>query len=149
MYSFSPEKIDADDAEWSWPVIEEPPVSSGSEFSAHFRQFSALKMFVYTVGKTNGWPTRDRMAFLDDFMTMDLPAVVESTFGDEYGTPLSVTRLRKVANVIAANANLRWRSDPERYAQAIADWEADLQHLHDEFYVGHGLQFQPWPDPRS
>ncbi len=149
VYSHAPEKLEADEPVWTWPVIEDAPQSSGSGFSGAFRQFSALKMFGYTVGKTSGWAARERRAFLDDFMNMDLPSIVAETFGDEYGKPMSITRLRKVANVIASNANLRWRSDPGRYAQAIADWEADLEHLHDAYYMGHGLQFQPWPDSKS
>ena len=135
---------------WKWPIINNAPpgVAPASLDGGVFSEFSALKMFGYTVGKTKGWPKADRQAFLHDFMAMPLPPIVKSTFGGEYGEPLSTDRLRKVANVIANNASLRSRNDPKRYAAAIADWEADLAYLKREFYEGKGLKFQPWPSSR-
>ncbi|MDQ1902199.1 hypothetical protein RAH32_17390 [Paracoccus sp. WLY502] len=137
--------------EWIWPVVNKPPSSSGNGLDGDgiFRAFSALKLFGYTVGKTEGWPQKRRQQFLSDFMEKRLPAIVASTFGDDYGTPLSSTRLRKVANVIASNASLRYLHDPYRYRDAIQDWESDLAFLKMKYYVGRGLQFQPWPDPKA
>lgn len=134
---------------WAWPVINDPPTSPGGRFGGEFRAFSALKLFGYTVGKTDGWPVNRRQQFLSDFMERSLPNIVEATFDDDYGAPMTTTRLRKVANVIASNAGLRYRNDPHRYRQAIQDWEADLEFLKSKYYLGHGLQFQPWPDPRD
>ena len=135
---------------WTWPVVEVPPASGGGSFDAAFREFSALKMFGYTVGVTDGWPQARREGFLHDFMTMDLPAEVARHFGDEYGAPMTSTRLRKVANVIASNArNVLRRSNASQYRVAIEQWESDLQYLKDTFYVGAGLRFDPWPSPRS
>lgn len=134
---------------WKWPVINDPSSYAGGPFTGTFRDFSALKLFGYTVGKTEGWPQSRRQQFLSDFMETRLPGIVEATFGDEYGAPMTTDRLRKVANVIASNASLRYRSDAQRYRFAIQDWEDDLAFLKSKYYVGRGLQFQPWPDPRD
>ena len=133
---------------WTYPVVHEAPGGAGGRFDGVFHEFSALRMFGYTVGKTNGWSTAERRAFLDDFMRLDLPPVVEETFGDAYGAPLSAARLRKVANVIAANATNRIRHDPARYAVAIGHWEDDLAYLERRFYHEAGLKFHPWPATR-
>jgi hypothetical protein len=134
---------------WTWPVIHHPPASAApGGFSGTFREYSALKMFGYTVGKTDGWPTAKRQDFLTDFMERDLPPIVHATFGDEYGDPMSTTRLRKMANVIATNASNFYRNDPIRYRAAIEDWERDLDFLKTQYYIGAGLAFQPWPSSR-
>jgi hypothetical protein len=134
---------------WKWPVINQPPrTGSGGFAGAQLREYSALKMFGYTVGKTDGWPQRHRQAFLRDFMTMPLPPIVKATFGNEYGAPMTITRLRKVANVIATNATNFYRNDPTRFAVAIANWEEDLDFLYREFYIGKRLAFDPWPSTR-
>jgi hypothetical protein len=133
---------------WKWPVVNHPPPGEGGFAAGTFREYSALKMFGYTVGKTDGWPPARRHAFLSDFMTMLLPPIVVRTFGEEYGEPLTTTRLRKVANVIASNATNFYRNDPVRYRVAISDWEADLSFLYDEFYCRRGLAIKPWPSSR-
>lgn len=70
-------------------------------------------MYGYTVGKTNGWNQAKRESFLSDFIEMDLPALVALHFDNEYATPLSASRLCKVANVIASNANSFYRNAPQ------------------------------------
>ena len=134
---------------WKWPVVATVPSDQPDGLHIDFREFSALKMFGYTVGKTNGWPRARRRAFLSDFMEQELPPKVRDLFGDAYGDPLSADRLRQVATVIASNASLRWRHDPERYRVAIADWEDDLGFLKAEFYERRGLKFVPWPSSRT
>lgn len=133
---------------WIWPVIHTPPPSGSGGFTGTFRDYSGLKMFGYTVGKTEGWPQSKRETFLADFMEMNLPPIVEATFGDEYGEPMSTTRLRKMANLIATNATNFYRNDPIRYRVAIADWDSDLEFLKRRYYIGAGLAFQPWPSSR-
>lgn len=131
---------------WPWPVVEEPPEGYGGALdSADFRAFSALKMFGYTVGKKNPMPVSTRRSLLSDFMERDLPPIVEKLFGDEYGDPMSATRLRKIATHMANMASLAWRRNPQSNRHAISDWEDDLQFLKTNYYEGHGLQFRPWP----
>lgn len=133
---------------WKWPVTEVPSSRSDSrpEDDVRWLEFSALKMFGYTVGKTNGWPPSQRQQFLSDFMEMKLPDMVEDHFGDEYGNPLSTKRLRKIANIIASCARNFYRNDNERYAVAIIHWKEDLEFLKRKYYYGRKLAFEPWPD---
>lgn len=133
---------------WRWPEVKPIGSGSGGFDGTKIRDFSALMLFGYRVGKERGWPQSDREAFLRDFMTLPLPPIVKANFGDEYGAPLSTTRLRKVANVIASNASNRYRSNPVAYAVAISDWESDLDFLYREFYLGKRLAFEPWPSTR-
>lgn len=135
-------------AKWTFPIVNLPPEDTTGPFDAAFRQYSALKMFGYTVGKTEGWPTAKRQKFLSDFMELELPSEVAATFGDEYGRPMTTTRLRKVANVIASNASNFLRNDEVRYRAAIRDWESDLAFLKEKYYEREGLKFLPWPSPR-
>lgn len=128
-----------------FPIIDLPPRQNG--LIPNFQQFSALKMFGYTVGKTAGWEESQRQSFLIYFMESKLPGEVVEHFGSEYGDPLTTTRLRKVANVIANNCGLRLRNDPQRYEQAISDWMADLDFLKSRYYDRFELKFYPWPNP--
>lgn len=134
---------------WAFPVVNMPSDFSKGSFSGEFRDFSALTLFGYKVGKINGWPTHKRRVFLTQFMEMELPGEVQALFDDEYGSPLSVVRLRKVANLLANNASLRYRIDARMYAEAIADWEDDLSFLRQKYYEGAGLKFQPWPSTKN
>lgn len=134
--------------QWPWPVIKQMPEGDGGHFTGGFRNFSALKMFGYTVGKTKGWAKPEREGFLSDFMEQTLPPIVAQTFADDYGDPMSVERLRKIANLIAGVASNFIRNDADRYAAAIADWESDLAFLKQKYYLGAGLAFQPWPATR-
>lgn len=135
--------------QWNWPIIQQIP-GDGMFNADGFRSESALKVFGYTVGKTNGWPEQKRQRFLSDFIELELPEIVERIFDDEYGDPMTTTRLRKVANVIANNCGLRYRSNHNLYRHAIRDWESDLDFLKKKYYEGRGLKFHPWPesDPR-
>lgn len=134
--------------EWEWPIVNAPPASTNGKFSGDFREFSALKLFGYTVGKTNGWSSGRRRRFLSDFIERPLPREVETYFGNEYGSPMSTDRLRKVAETIAYNCVLRKRRDARMFAQAIADWENDLDFLRQEYYEKRGMKFMPWPSTR-
>ena len=55
-------------------------------------------------------------------MEQNLPDTVTEIFGDEYGTPMSTTRLRKVAHLLAGNSTLKVH-DLEKFQYAINDWE--------------------------
>ena len=139
------------EAEWDWPIINQSPVTSddSSLNSSEFRDRSALRVFGYSVAKTSDWSTETRHRFLSDFMRMELPKVIEEEFGTEYGSPLTTTRLRKVANLLANQCSLRIRRDPDMFSVAIENWETDLEFLKTTFYEGEGLKFTPWPDPRD
>jgi hypothetical protein len=128
--------------DWPWP-IDEPPEGPGGQTAPQFeQQYSGLRLCGYHVGKTNGMPDNERRRFLDQFFRNDLPSVVEKYHGDDYGEPGSETRLRKMANVIAANCRNFKKNDREKYRVAIADYEHDLEYLRASYYKAGTF---PWP----
>ena len=139
------------DTEWAWPIINQEPHTNsyGAMSNENFKERSALAAFGYTVGKTRGWATSKRHKFLNDFIRKQLPSGIEEEFGNEYGSPLSTTRLRKVAKHIASICGLAIARDEHQMRFAIDDWETDLEFLKTTFYEGEGLKFTPWPDPRD
>ncbi|MBD9526667.1 hypothetical protein [Paracoccus sp. PAR01] len=67
------------------------------------------------------------------------------TFGDDYGEPLKIKRMLKLANVIASIANLFIRNDAVRYRVAIDDQKSDLQFLKGHYRRTDGHHLPPWP----
>jgi len=132
---------------WPWPIIEVPGGSgNGKGFGVgDWEEISPLKMFGYTVGKTNGWPANKRKEFLSDFMIYDLPVEVEKTYGEKYGVPNSAERLKAVANLLSSLIVAAKRKDSSAMRYAIQDWTDDFNFLKVQFYEGQGLKFYPWP----
>jgi hypothetical protein len=146
-YGFEPPWIEE---QWTWPTVNKELGKKSGGFLDLENQ-SALGLFGYSVAKSNAgeWPDTKRHQFLSDFVEKNLPSVVSQTFGDSYGKPLTTDRLRKTAQVIAGNCSLRYKQDPWKYRHAIGKWEMDLNFLKKKFYVGMGMRFSPWPDPRG
>jgi hypothetical protein len=119
---------------WPWPVTEVGLKGSGKRTDFFERDESGLRICGYRVGKTEGMPDPERRRFLDHFFCNPLPAVVQRVFGGEYGTPRSEQRLRKMANVIAANCRNFKRNDPQKYSVAIDHYETDLAYLKARYY---------------
>ena len=132
---------------WSWPIIEVPGGSASSnDFgNGYWEEISPLKMFGYTVGKTNGWSATKRKRFLNDFMSCDLPSAVEKIYGIKYGDPSSPERLKAVANLISSLIIAAKRRNGSSMEYAIQDWTEDLNYLKTKFYVAQGLKLYPWP----
>lgn len=120
--------------EWPWPITEAGSKPSDNGSAIFERERSALHICGYRVGKREGMPDAERRRFLDHFLRSPLPAVVQRAFGDEYGAPQSEQRLRKMANVIAANCRNFKRNDPQKYSVAIDHYETDLAYLKARYY---------------
>lgn len=67
------------------------------------------------------------------------------TFGDDYGEPLKIRRILKLANVIASIANLFIGNEAVRYRVAIEDWKSDLRFLNGHYRTADGHHLSPWP----
>jgi hypothetical protein len=134
--------IDSPEPKWSWPIVNEAPSGKGKS-DLDLRDFSALKLLGYSVGKSAGWSQDKRRRFLSNFMEKELPALVNNHLGDDYGLPSSPIRLRKVSNGIAGNSGLFIKNDPAKYKYAINDWLEDLEFLKARYYDGLGLKFNP------
>jgi hypothetical protein len=130
------------DPPWPWPITE-PPAENGSGTSPDFpNKFSGLWLCGYRTGKTEGLPASERKRFLDCFFRSPLPAIVRTHHGNEYSTPGSEDRLKKMANVLAANCRNFKRNDRHRYSVAISHYETDLGYLKAQYYKAGSF---PWP----
>ena len=130
---------------FDWPVVETRPAGATGGFGDDFRSISALKVYGYTVGRTNGWPMARRQRFLRDFMELDLPSLVTREYGDEYGAPRSRVRLKKVADLIATLARNANRRNAVSMSDAVDDWQADLDFLKATYYDRPEMRFPRWP----
>lgn len=103
-----------------------------------------LRFLGYHVGH-QGVEPEARKQLLSRVFRGDLPPFHSPRYMAEWGKPQSALRLRKIAESIAAFArNNKRRHDPS-LDQAIADWEADLEFLYDEFYAGYFHFDFHWP----
>lgn len=130
---------------WKWPTTEAFPAENQKSWDGDFKPVSALGLFGYTVGKTNGWREDLRQEFLMDFIELELPQIVEENDGDKYGDPLTSKRLEAVANLLASHIRNAKRRDSHSMRFAISDWEDDLAFLKEQYYVRAGLRFS-WPN---
>lgn len=128
--------------DWPWPILDVPQGKGKSAFAANFADVSALKLLGYSVGK-NGLSVEDRKELLEQFLTGPLPSIVNKLFGDEWDSPGSEVRLKKMADTISTNCKNFKRNDADKYNTAIKDWETDLAWLKKKFYKRSRF---PWPD---
>lgn len=125
----------AEDELFAWPSTEIGLRSGASQVSG-FRSEGMLSYLEYRVGKEAGLPAVVRQAILSRVFEGKLPRVFEPSYMDEWGVPGSATRLRKMAESLAAFARNFKRQDDDRFDEAIRQWEQDLEFLHDRYYVG-------------
>ncbi|WP_158008279.1 hypothetical protein [Methyloceanibacter methanicus] len=102
-----------------------------------------MKSFGYTVGSVNGEPRRVRRHILIELFRGAVPTAFPLDYLQGWGEPSSTSRLRKMAEAIAGLTRNAKRQQGLRMAAAIEDWEADLDFLYQEIYVGR-FGFQ-WP----
>lgn len=103
-----------------------------------------LALSGYRVGRTKGEP-RDRRRRILNFLFLkdDLRDVSDAEYAAEWGHPMSSTRLRKLAESLAAFTRNAKRRNDANMEQAIEEWEEDLDYLRKTFYERWG-DF-PWP----
>lgn len=120
---------------FAWPSTNAPG-GNGDLHLAGLPKEGMLRYLEYQVGRSNGQSSPVRQAILRRVFEGILPPVFPKPYMMEWGPPKSSHRLRKTAESIAAFACLFKRRHDARYDDAISDWEADLQFLYDEYYVG-------------
>jgi hypothetical protein len=94
-----------------------------------------LKVLGYTVG-ADGHGQGLRRTILRRVFEGVLPPVFPADYLSLWGAPGSPRRLSKMAESIASFTRSAKRRDAEKLAHAIEDWEIDLRHLYDAYYVG-------------
>ena len=127
--------INADDY-FKWPSTE----ADGGDGGLMAQQWPAtglLKFMGYVVGRTDGEPREVREAILAEIFSGQLPLIVSAAYMNEWGSPKSAQRLRKMAETIAALTRNAKRRRDSVMDDAIRDWESDLQMLYERYYIGH------------
>jgi hypothetical protein len=108
---------------------------NGSLRSEDWLAEGPLKFLGYSGGE-DAPPPEVRRGILGRVFEGPLPPVFPPEYLDEWSDPGSPARLKKMADSIANFARLKKQHDAARFAKAIRDWENDLRHLYDTYYVG-------------
>lgn len=120
----------------------------GGEFDADMPTKGMFAHFGYHVGKA-GKSQEVREKILDSiFHAVELPFVHDAGYVEEFGSPESPQRLRKMANFLAAQArNISKRTDGD-CSTAFEAYKSDLVYLHEAYYRDHfGFhEYFKWPD---
>jgi hypothetical protein len=128
-----------------WPSTSAPG-GDGSLTAAAWMELGPLKALGYTVGQ-EGEPPSVRRAILRRVFEGVIPPVFPRAYLMQWGEPSSPARLHKMADSIASFTRSAKRRDAVALREAIADWEMDLAHLRNAFYVGR-FGFA-WPTTRD
>jgi len=121
--------------EWfKWPTTV-ALMGDGTLDASGWYALGLFKSVGYHVGN-DGEHVDVRRYILDCVFHNELPRVNSDEYMSEFAAPQSSQRLRKMANVLASSAvKLKARMHAD-CSQAIDDYEADLEYLYDEYYVG-------------
>lgn len=117
-----------------WPRTE-ATVGTGSLEIGQSPEIGMLAYMEYRVGRTNGQPIGIRRAILDRVVAGTLPLYGGIEYYDQWGEPNSAGRLQKLAEAIAAFTRNAKRRGKVRLADAISEWEADLDYLYSTYYM--------------
>jgi len=101
---------------------------------------SPLTVMGYRVG-ASGVDTMTRRSILRAALSAPIPSVGGADYMEQWGTPASGTRLRRIAEQLVSNvATHRNRIS---HAVAVEDWQGDLRWLKETFY--RGVYAFNWP----
>ena len=117
-----------------WPSTEATK-GTGTFEIGHSPDIGMLAYMEYRVGRTNGQPVGVRRAILDRVVEGTLPLYGGIEYYDQWGKPNSAGRLHKLAEAIAAFTRNAKRRGKVRLADAISEWEADLEYLYTVYYL--------------
>lgn len=132
-----------DDPYFKWPSTDAPG-GNGDLANIDALSEGLLGFFGYHVGRTNGLADGKRRRLLREIFLAAVPPVFPRDYLESCGKPESSARLRKMAHIIASLARNFKRRQSEKFDDAIADWEQDLNYLYETYYVGK-FKFD-WPE---
>ena len=128
-----------------WPSTD-ASLGMGS-FAINAPNAGLLSCMGYHVGQ-KGQPRRVRRQMLLQVFSHELPPLNSSGYMDEWCTPRSAGRLRKIAESLAAFARNAKRRNAKTMQHAINDWENDLEYLYNKLYIRKfGTNDIDWPSP--
>jgi hypothetical protein len=131
---------------FKWPSTDASPGAGDVDESFFYYRQGLLGFMGYCVGASGSSPEK-RRELLSSIYEGPLPSLNSREYMATWGKPKNCTRLRKMAESIAAFARNAKRHDLRRFKTAVADWESDLAYLKRRFYVGH-CDFK-WPDTET
>lgn len=129
---------------FTWPTTNVVPKANSRDLPNRvFRhERGVLRLYGYRVGQ-NGLSKNKRREILDKVFLRPLSSIDNSLQAHEWGQPDSATRLKKLANSLAAFTRNARRRRIQNFDQAIQDWEDDLTYLKRKYYDNR-FNFQ-WP----
>ena len=125
----------ADGDYFPWPTTEASGGDRSVSGSAWLLE-GPLSFHGYHVGVTSDLTTPIRRAILSGVFLGPVPPVFPVSHMIEWGLPSSASRLRKMAESIAAFTRNARRRRNRNLDFAIKDWEDDLNYLYEEYYIG-------------
>ena len=120
---------------FEWPRT----VSHGGDGSLNhdnWHEQGMLSYLGYHVGVTRGLSEGVRREILKGVFRGSLPPLNGPDYVQQWGGRSTAVRLKKMADVLASLAKNAKAQTAYDKGSAIADWEADLQFLYHEYYVG-------------
>lgn len=126
---------EADPRAFPWPTTKAPKGKRGLD-SGDWHLIGMLSYLGYRVGATAGVSEGIRRQILDLCFDGPLPPINGIAYMRAWGAPGSTMRLGKLANELASFARNGKRKRSANLATAVTDWEADLNHLYRQYYVG-------------
>lgn len=108
----------------------------GSIAADDWLRLGMLAFLGYRVGRSDGKVDKERQLILAEVFDSNLPPAFPPSYVSQWGGPSSSTRLKKIAEAIAAFTRNAKRRNDGRLDEAIADWEFDLKFLHRKYYIG-------------
>lgn len=134
-------------ADWLTVSARDPRRRSGATGIEASPDVGLLQTLGYHVGETQPVEKRLRQQILREIFDGELPPVDSPKHMQEWGEPGTEHRMRKLALTLASLNLLSDYGDQKRrlsFRRAIAEREADLQFLHEEYFVGRDFRFT-WP----
>jgi hypothetical protein len=129
-------RLALDDPDYfDWPSTTAGP-GDGSMRPAGWHEEGMLTYLGYRVGMVQGVNQGIRRQILDAVFTHPLPPVNGPEYCRQWGPPAAAGRLERLAKEIARFAQNAKRKRSADMTSAISDWEADLNYLYRQYYVG-------------
>jgi len=107
---------------FKWPSTYAPGGNGQLSGDQFWYKDGLLSYVGYRVGKTHGLEEVKRQQILDYILFNELPRVVSLEYMQEWGTPRSAKRLKKMAESIASFARNAKRRNYDGLSYAIDDW---------------------------
>jgi hypothetical protein len=128
------ESLLKDEGYFEWPTTEVAN-GDGSLSSDAWHSIGMLSVLGYRVGTTEGLPEIQRHFVLDQAFCISLPPLNGPAYMTEWAAPVTASRLKKLAETLAALTRNAKRRRSRDLQVACEEWEADLAFLYRKYYV--------------